>query len=193
MDADAPPKDRVLELGKLTPKDLRRIRQCRRNYNRLGFGYQVAFVRLENRFPIQMPFELIDDVLTFVAVQTNIAACEIQEYADRQQTISEHQAQIRDYLSLAPFENAERAKLEAFLFDECCRLEQTAILRLRAREHLRNAGILEPGRSILDRLIGEQRRRARGIFSLVSTVPLMPTIGSGWMPCWRLVTSETRH
>jgi TnpA family transposase len=161
MDADAPPKDRVLELGKLTPEDLRRIRQCRRNYNRLGFGYQVAFVRLENRFPIQMPFELIDDVLTFVAVQTNIAACEIQEYADRQQTISEHQAQIRDYLSLAPFENAERAKLEAFLFDECCRLEQTAILRLRAREHLRNAGILEPGRSILDRLIGEQRRRAR--------------------------------
>ncbi len=168
MNADSQPNNRVLELGKLTPEDLRRIGQRRRNYNRLGFGYQVAFVRLENRFPVQTPFELNDDLLTFVAVQTDIAACEIEQYTDRQQTISEHRAQIREYLSLTLFEDADCERLEAFLFDECCRLEQTAILRLRARDYLRNAGILEPGRSILDRVIGEQRRRAREhIFALV--------------------------
>ena len=161
MESYSPPKDRVLELGKLNAEDLHRIRQCRRTYNRLGFGYQIAFVRLENRFPVQTPFEVIDDLLAFVAVQTDIATGEIDRYVERQQTISDHQIQIREYLSLTPFEESDRGLLESFLFDECCRLEQTAILRLRTREYLRDAGILEPGKSILDRIIGEQRRKAR--------------------------------
>ncbi len=145
MEANPPPRDRVLELGKLTSEDLHRIRQCRRDYNRLGFGYQIAFVRLENRFPVQTPFELIDDLLTFVAVQTDIAAGEINRYAERQQTISDHQIQIREFLSLTPFDDSDRGLLESFLFDECCRLEQTTLLRLRAREFLRDAGILDVG------------------------------------------------
>ena len=60
MDVDASPREPILELGKLTAGDFRRIRQCRRAYNRVGFAYQVAFVRLVNRFPTQKPFELVD-------------------------------------------------------------------------------------------------------------------------------------
>ena len=37
----------------LTQADLAQIAQCRRDYNRLGFAYQVGFVRLFNRFPAQ--------------------------------------------------------------------------------------------------------------------------------------------
>jgi len=118
-------------------------------------------VRLENRFPVQKPFELIDDLVMFVAVQTDISADEIKYYAERQQTISEHQNQIREYLSLIPFEETDRSKIESFLFEECCRFEQTAILRSRIKEYLRQLGVLEPGASVLDRTIGEQRRRAR--------------------------------
>ncbi len=33
----------------LTEADLKEIRQCRRPHNRLGFAYQLSFVRLLNR------------------------------------------------------------------------------------------------------------------------------------------------
>jgi hypothetical protein len=36
--------------ARLTGQDLVPIGKCRRSHNRLGFAYQVAFVRLFNRF-----------------------------------------------------------------------------------------------------------------------------------------------
>lgn len=161
MDADNPPRDQVLELGKLTAEDFRRISHCRRAHNRLGFAYQIAFVRLTNRFPNLKPFEFLDDLMTFVAVQTDIPDHELSQYAQRPQTIYEHQLQIRDYLGVRNFDEAERQELERFLFNECCRLEQTAVLRVQAKQFLRAHRILEPAKWTLDRIIGEQRRKAR--------------------------------
>ena len=42
---------------------------CRRSDNRLGLTYQIAFVRLTNRFPAQHPFEVIDELLGFTGAQ----------------------------------------------------------------------------------------------------------------------------
>jgi hypothetical protein len=36
------------------------VGQCRRPQNRLGFAYQLAFVRLLNRSPKQQDFEVIE-------------------------------------------------------------------------------------------------------------------------------------
>ena len=43
--------------------------QCRRFHNQLGFAYQVAFVRLFNRFPKQQPFEILDELVSVSAAQ----------------------------------------------------------------------------------------------------------------------------
>ena len=53
--------------ARLTAEDLVQIGRCRRPQNRLGFGYQLAFVRLLNRFP-KRPFEVVDDLVNFTAV-----------------------------------------------------------------------------------------------------------------------------
>jgi len=45
------------------------VAKCRRPQNRLGFAYQLAFVRLLNRFPQQQEFEVIDDLVNFTALQ----------------------------------------------------------------------------------------------------------------------------
>ena len=50
---------------------------------------------------------------------------------------------------------------EGFLFEECCRLEQTTALRSRVRVFLRENRILEPSEKSSDRIIGEQRRKSR--------------------------------
>jgi len=47
--------------GQFDPDDLQLINQRRRPRNRLGFAYQLAIVRLYNRFPIQSPAFEVDE------------------------------------------------------------------------------------------------------------------------------------
>ncbi len=148
---------------------IEQINHCRRDYNRLGFGYQIGFVRLNNRFPNQQPFEIIGDLLTFIGVQLHIDTNEICQYQRRQATISQHQERIRDYLKLSKFEESQRQLLQQFLFSEACRLEQTNALLLRCQQFLRENHILQPAASTLQRIIGEQRTLARQhIFNTVA-------------------------
>ena len=87
----------------------------RRAHNRLGFAYQLAFIRLANRFPAQQPFELDEELLTFVSLQLDLPTQLIETYAQRQSTLSEHQEQIRIYLDLRRFGEVEIQMLERFL------------------------------------------------------------------------------
>ncbi|MBC8462469.1 MAG: DUF4158 domain-containing protein [Deltaproteobacteria bacterium] len=48
-------RQELIGSASLTEEDIVQTNQCRRDYNRLGFGYQIGFVRLLNRFPIQQP------------------------------------------------------------------------------------------------------------------------------------------
>jgi TnpA family transposase len=145
----------------LTEVDLVEVEKCRRDHNRLGFAYQIGFVRLFSRFPAQQPLEICDELLSFVAMQLNIDATGIDGYAARQHTVSDHQARIREYLKLTIYGPGEADALERFVFEESCRLEQTAPLLARAREFLKERRILSPADSALLRLVGEQKKRAR--------------------------------
>ena len=154
-------REQLIEYAKLNEEDFEQINQCRRTYNRLGFGYQIGFVRLENRFPTQQPFEIIDELLTFASVQLQIDEKEINQYQKRRQTISQHQTRIMNYLKLKPFDATQRQFLCQFVFEESCRLEQTSALFLRVEQFLREKRILQPASSTLQRIIGEQRAEAR--------------------------------
>lgn len=145
----------------LTEDDLAEVDRCRRDHNRLGFAYQIGFVRLFRRFPAQHPLEICDELLSFVAAQLNIDATRLEEYAARQPTVSDHQTRIRDYLKLATFDPEQAKALDRFVFEESCRLEQTASLLARAREFLKERSVLFPAESSLLRLVAEQKKRAR--------------------------------
>jgi hypothetical protein len=123
----------------LTEEDLVQIGKCRRPHNRLGFAYQVAFIRLFNRLPVQQPFEVVDELVSLSAAQLGFDARQIELYRKWQPTISEHQQIITDYLGLHPFGDAEAARLEQFVFEESWHLEQAAALKPRRRNFLRNS------------------------------------------------------
>lgn len=153
--------EQLVRIAKFKAEDFAFINTRRRVHNRLGFAYQLAFVRLANRFPTQQPFEVIDDILTFVSLQVDIAADLIQHYQLRRQTIAEHQPQIRDYLGLQRFEEADIEPLKQFLFAEASRLEQIGPLLTKAKQFLKEQSVLQPADDTLRRLIGHQRTQAR--------------------------------
>ncbi len=161
--------DQLVSLAQTSPEDMRQINQCRRDHNRLGYGYQLSFVKHTNRFPLQQPFEVFEDILNYVSAQLSIPANLITSYKTRQQTISEHQDRIRIYLKLKRFDKKEQAGLKTFLFEEACRLEQTSALLARAEQFLKYKKILKPSKDTLQRLIGSQRQEARQyIFKKIS-------------------------
>src|ERR687892_944383 len=156
-------RKQLIEAASLTENDLQEVSRCRGAHNRLGFGYQLGFVRLFNRFPTQQPFEVTDEIVTFVGVQLGIDRALIADYSNHRDAISDHQIRIRDYLKLRGLGEVEIHNLEAFLFEEACRLEHTAALQARVQDYLKAQRILLPAESTLIRIIGEQRQRAREV------------------------------
>lgn len=60
------------------------INTRRQVHTRLGFAYQLAFVRLTHQFPVQQPLEIIDELLTYVGVQLDVSTENITLYQQRQ-------------------------------------------------------------------------------------------------------------
>ena len=101
----------------------------------------------------------------FAALQLGADAETIHAYAGRQQTVSEHQQRIGEYLRLGAFDAAVGERLERFLEDEALRLERTASLLARARAWLRDEHVLAPADSVLRRAIGAARHKARTLLT----------------------------
>jgi uncharacterized protein DUF4158 len=155
------PRELIAEWVVFTPADHAQIARCRGQHNRLGFAYQMGFLRLTGRFPTQQPLEILDDLLDFVAHEFAMDPAGIQDYAQRQVTVSVHQEHIRFHLGFRPFDASARAALSRFLLEEATRLEHTPAFLARAEEFLRDRRILLPALSTLRRLAGEQREQAR--------------------------------
>lgn len=153
--------EHLVNIAQFNSEDVVQVNQCRRQHNKLGFGYQLAFVKLLNRFPNYSPFELLDSVLSFTSIQLSIPPESIQPYTQRRQTIDEHRERIRHYLGLRKFGEAILNDVKQFVFEEACRLEQTPALLAKTELFLRERHILSPAEETLKRLIGNQREEAK--------------------------------
>ena len=60
------------------------------------------------RFPQQAPLEIDREILRFAALQLGADAETIHAYERRQQTVSEHQQRIGEYLRLRTFDTRRR-------------------------------------------------------------------------------------
>ncbi|WKN46429.1 Tn3 family transposase [Tunicatimonas pelagia] len=155
-------KQTLVEQAQFSREDFAQIRSCRRLHNQLGFAYQLAFVKLLNRFPETNPFEqYIDSLLTYVSYQVSISASQINRYQDRLQTVYEHQQRIGDYLNLTRWSEDHTEQLASYLFEQSLRTDQTTALKALARTFLHQQRILEPADYTLTRLTQRERERAR--------------------------------
>lgn len=166
----------IVKLGSLEQTDYNQIKECRGQQNKLGFCYQLLFVKIINRFPTQIPFEIIEDILTFASLQININAGEIEFYQKRQATISEHQTKIKLYLGLQKFEDASAEIIGSFIFTEASKLDDLSAILTRTEQDLRENRILFPAADTLRRQAVIQREKARQFIYDSIAKQLNPTI-----------------
>jgi hypothetical protein len=170
------PRELIAARVVFTPADHAQIALCRGAHNRLGFAYQMAFLRLTGRFPNQQPLELLPDVLAFVASELALAPTVIETYAQRQATVSAHQEQIRLHLGFRALGLVEREALSHFLREEALHLDHLAALVAQAEAFLRDHQILLPALSTLRRLAGEQRDWSRQLVAARMMALLPPDL-----------------
>ena len=62
-----PSRNQLIRDLSLTRTDQMEISKRRGDPHRLGFAYQLGFVRVFQRFPVQQPLEICEELLSFVA------------------------------------------------------------------------------------------------------------------------------
>jgi len=55
-------QEQLIQVAKLSDADIRIVNECRGEHNKLGFAYQLCYVKLFNRLPMQRPLELLDEL-----------------------------------------------------------------------------------------------------------------------------------
>lgn len=143
--------------------DLVQINQCRSELHRLGFAYQLAWVRLHNRFMQQEGFEILPQLLDYVAFQLDVEPNLIHAYEQSgRTTIALHQNIIREYLGLEKFSSKEK-EVSDFIFEMACYHQNESSLYGKVDARLRQLRILKPGDSVLYRVIRSQRTKAHDL------------------------------
>ena len=151
----------LVRLGKFDANDVIEINKHRGKHNRLGFAYQLIFVRLLGKLPQISPLEIIPEVIDYAAVQLSINIENINQYRNNRKTISKHQSEICSYLSLSSYSSSNEEVVRDFIFKEALSLEARSLLKLKAIQFLRQQRLLLPAIGRLERLISTQRILAR--------------------------------
>ena len=150
----------VLALGKLNKEDIQLIRLCKSPENKLGFGYQLAFVKTRNYFPKQNTFDIDPAILDFVCYQLNCQHELIEKYKHRRSVIQEHQNKIKRHLSLQEYDDVAKESLTTYILEKAKQTDQVSLLVPKAQCFLKERNILQPALSKLRRLVGKCRKSA---------------------------------
>jgi len=151
----------IILLGKLTPDDIEIIGQCKSRVNKVGFSYQLTFVKIRNYFPKQSPFEIEAIILEYSASQLNLSADLIGQYQKKNSVIREHQLKIKQFLNLKTYDEHAKLLLSDYILQQAQQTDQVSLLIPKAQCFLKENNILQPALSTLRRIVGTHRDAAR--------------------------------
>ena len=129
--------------------------------SKLGYAYQLCYIKLFNRLPIQSNFESVEELATFVGVQLDITREMLPGYAAQKATFFRHQEDLCSYLHLEKFNENTEAILRPHLFQQALQIQPTESLFIKATEFLKERRTLNPSDDTIERLIQTQREKAR--------------------------------
>jgi hypothetical protein len=154
-------QEQLAQVAKLSDSDIKRVNENRGTQNKLGFAYQLCYVKLFNRLPTQTNIEPVEELATFVAVQLDITRELLPSYTAQKSTFFRHQEDLCSYLHLEKFNEDTEAILRAHLLEQALQIQPTESLFIKATEFLKERRTLNPSDDTIERLIQTQREKAR--------------------------------
>lgn len=148
----------LIKIGKLGENDVVEIKKYRGEHNRLGFAYQLIYIKLFMQLPAN---EVNNEILDYAAAQLAINIESFEQYSRVKKTMLRHQAQIIKYLGLVQYSKFNDSLLQEYIFNEALCIESKSVLTVKSIQFLKQHNVLLPAISTLDRLIVKQRILAR--------------------------------
>src|SRR4029077_3868667 len=134
-------------------EDRGEILQCRGEHNRLGVALLLGGVRLMGRFPYD--FQLVPrSLLTHVCEQLGVEPPLFVVYPQRQPTRYEHVERLKAYLGLGTFTPTDPQLVMTHIRQQVRAGARLHELLPSTEQMLREQGIVLPGVTVLERMIG---------------------------------------
>jgi TnpA family transposase len=143
----------------LTAEDRALIEQRRRPANRLGIALQLCTLRHIGFVPDDLR-RAPHAALAMLATQLRIAVNAIDEYAEREQTRTDHLQEAMAALSFRAAGAQDLEQLEAWLVERALEHDRPTLLLQLAGDWLRRERVVRPGVTVLERLVGSAWERA---------------------------------
>ena len=146
----------------LSSRDLETVEQQRGDDNRLGFALQLCTLRYLGFVPQDL-LEPPPTIVRLLSHQLEVSVEVLGTYGQREQTRTDHLVQVIDYLGYRRAGAGDLITLENWLVDRALEHDRPTFLLHTAAERLRWDQILRPGLTVLERIVGTARERARTI------------------------------
>ncbi|MBA3789574.1 Tn3 family transposase [Patescibacteria group bacterium] len=143
----------------LTPDDLALVRSNRTQTQRLGFALLLCSLRYLGFFP-QNLLTAPDNMIHYLAEQTDCDVEAIMSYGQRSDTRQEHQRIIMAYLDFRWFKPSEEQTLFEWLSQRALENDRPSTLFQQASEWLYKQRIVRPGITTLEELVLTSRDKA---------------------------------
>ena len=144
----------------LSDKDLRVIRQHRRDHNRLGFSIQLCHLRFPG-WPLKAGDEPPSKLLAYAARQLNVSPEVVHSYSrDRDTTRREHLLELQRDFGFQSFTEALSSRVSDLLLPDALRSPKPMPLIAALLDQLRTQKIIVPAFSTVENLAWEILARA---------------------------------
>jgi TnpA family transposase len=137
----------------LTREDLGEVRRCRGSEKRHSFAIQLCTLRRFGRFLGDDYSTVPVRIMNHVGRQLGLPPVLLVAPPAREATDLDHERRLRDYLGFVSFDDVARARLDAWLRERAAEGLLAEELLERAVEHLHEKRTIQPGRSVLARLV----------------------------------------
>lgn len=134
--------------------DLSLIRQRRGDANRLGFAIQLCLLRYPGSM-LGSELRVAESLIQWVASQIRVDAAAWSKYGQRDETRREHFQELRSYLGLSPFSQADFRLLINGLTDLAMQTDKGLVIAVQATELLRQRQVILPALKVIDRACAE--------------------------------------
>jgi len=160
----------------LTPADKEFVESRRGDANRLGVALLLCSLRYLGYFPADIK-HIPENVVAFVSDQLELSPVILVDYADRDETQWEHLPQVMSHLGFRRLQAKERQSLIIWLGERALEHDHPSLLLQQACERLYQLRIVRPAITTMEELVGEGRRRVRGVLLQIHTATRCGRLG----------------